>query len=313
MSERRKNELERDLESLRNVTDRDLPSIHHMARTLAAQAAVRIRRPVEEGFWMRSRRSLSARPGLSAAVAVVLVAVVLGIVPVSYERTVGHEVTLSLAAPAPAAPAIDRIATEFERALGAGDVRVTPGLGSGGATLAARVSGRSEKNVGRTATAFANALRAQGIAADARVTPRVQRVSSNLIARAMDRAIELRIERAGRSPAEIEADVRAQLEAAGLQNPQVRVTQDGDQTRVEIHSDSQDAAGERKIEVHLQATGDETLTPRLHPFHVERKPGMTDADVRAEIERQMREAGVQGDVSVENGKVEVKIRKEDCK
>jgi hypothetical protein len=313
MSQRRNDDLERDLESLRTVTERGLPTIQHTARTLAARSAGRAQRPIEEGFWMRSRRFWSARPGLAIAGAAVLVAIVLGIVPVSYDRTVGHDVTLSLGAPAPEDAALGRIATELERALGTRDVRVRTPLGGGSPIFAARVAGGWGREVERTAAAFASALTARGIPASAQVEPRRQHVSTNLIARAMDRVIELRIERAGRSPAEIEADIRTQLEAAGVRNPQVQVSQDGDQTRIDIQGETQEPGAEGEVHLKLQATGDEPLNPQLHQFQVERKPGMTDADVKAEVERQMREAGMQGEVSVENGKIEIRAHKEEMK
>ena len=311
MSERRHDDLERDLESLRTVTERGLPTIQHTARTLAARSAGRPQRPIEEGFWMRSRRFWSARPGLALAGTALLAAMVLGIVPVSYDRTIGHDVTLSLGTPALESAAIGRIASELERTLGAREVRITTPFGGGSPILAARVTGGSGRAIERTADAFASALAVRGIPASVQVEPRREHVSTNLIACAMDRVVELRIERAGRSLPEIEADIRAQLEAAGVRNPQVQVSQEGDQTRIDIEGETQESGGPGELRLELQASGDEPLNPQLHRFDVERKPGMTDADVKAEIERQMREAGMQGEVTIQDGKIEVRTQKEE--
>jgi hypothetical protein len=312
MSERRTSDLERDLESLRQVTERDRPTIHHTARLLAARRAGRATRPIEEGYWMKSRRFLSARPWLAAAAAAAIVAAVLGIVPISYERTTGQQVTLSLDGAALDRPALDRIAGDFERALGATNVNVIPGLEAAGLppSLSAHVPARSRARVERAATTFANALAATGIPANVRIAPLSQRVSSNVYALAMDRAIQLRIERAGRTPAEIEADVRGQLEAAGVQNPQVHVSQEGGQTSIRIQAETQTAEGaERHLQVQLNAAGDSTLTPTINNFEVKHQPGMTDADIKADMERQLREAGMDGEVTVENGKVMVRVEK----
>lgn len=309
MSTHRNDELDRDLESLRMVTERALPTIDDTARNLTA-SIVRSPRPTEEGFWMKSRRILSARRGLALAGAAVVVAAVLGVVPITYERTLGHEVTLTLAPPTPNADTIARIANQLEQTLEPKEFHTTPGLQAGEVVLSAWVPSQSGAVLDRTATAFANALSAQGVPARARVTARTQRMSTNVYAMAMNRVIDLHIDRAGRTPAAIEADVRAQLEAAGVQNPQVRVTQDGDQTQVDVQADAADATGRRELKLQMKASGDQPIDQRIHSFEVERKPGMTDADIKAEVERQMREAGVEGQVTVTNGRIEIQARKE---
>jgi hypothetical protein len=315
MSERRWNDadraLARDLRALRSTTDRDLLAPEDTARALAAEAAGAAARPIEEDFWMKRRRMLSARPGLATAGALVIAAAVLGIVPISFERTTGHDVRLALAGGAPDPSSLGRIASEFKNAVGAPDVRVAAALGpEGPATmLAASVPARSRSGVERTAQAFASALTARGIPASATVAARKERVASNVYALAMARVIELNIRRAGRSPAEIEADIRGQLEAAGLQDPQVQVTKDGDQTTVQIQEQCNEPGEERQIQVKLHADGEDPANTRMHQFQVERRPGMTDADIKAEIERQMREAGVEGTVEVQNGEIRVHVEK----
>jgi hypothetical protein len=304
--------VERDLHAYCHVTDRDLPGVHDTARLLEHAAARTPNDSTREGFWMKSFIKVQARPWLATAVAVGLVAAILGIVPVSYTRTVGHEVTLQLATPAPEGAALRKIAAELRTALHADAVHVSRKLddGRGTAALVASVPARNGREVQRTATAFAAALAQRGIGATARVQPRTERISTNVYAVAMERAIELRIERSGKTPAQIEADIRAQLEAAGIQNPQVEVSQEGDETKVKIEAHGTGGGEEKKFDIQLRGSGDQPLDATVHQFRVERKPGMTDADVRAEIERQMRDAGVQGQVTVENGKVEVKVEKQ---
>jgi hypothetical protein len=241
---------------------------------------------------------------------------VLFVIPISFERTVGHDVTLAITQPTPPdAEALRKLAGELKSALGAENVRVGVSRDDRGAKteLVARLPSRSRTDVENGATAFARALTARGIPAEATVASRKERVSSNVYAMAMDQVVQLRIERAGRTPQEIEADIRAQLEAAGIQNSQVSVREEDGKTHIQVQAHHQEGQEKRDFEVKLEASGDDALTPRLHEFRVERKPGMTDADVKAEIERQMREAGVDGTVTVENGQVRVHVEKRETK
>ena len=308
--------IKRDLQAYRSVTDRDLPGVHNTAQLLGHSAATTRRDSTQEGFWMRSFISVQARPWLAAAVAAAVVAAILGIVPISYTRTTGHEVILELAAPAPQGEALRKIAGELRTALHADGVRAgLDDLGPGaraaaGAELVVNVPSRHRTEVQRTAAAFATGLAQRGIPAQVTVRPRTERISSNVYALAMDRAIELRIERAEKTPAQIEADIRAQLETAGIQNPQVQVTQESGQTQVKIEAQSADGNAEKQFKIHLQGDGDQPMSATMHEFRVERQPGMTDADVKAAIERQMRDAGVEGEVTVQDGKVEVQVHKQ---
>jgi hypothetical protein len=304
--------LERDLQAYRSATDRDLPELEHTARILRSHAVAEDRRSIEEGFWMRLRRGLSARPGLAIAGGVVMMAVILGVVPVSYQRTTGHEVTMSLAAPGLDGQTVTKIASELGRALGARQVLVEPANapGSRGMEILARVPARRRGDIERVANAFASALGKRGLEARVSVLPQRERVSTSLYAFAMDRVVNLNVQLAGRSPAEIESDIRAQLEASGIENSQVQVSREGDQTKVTIQADdSSSDESEREFRLNLQTEGGDSVNAQIHRFDVERKPGMTDADVKADIERQMREAGVQGEVTVENGEVRINVEK----
>lgn len=300
-----------DFQVLRRVTDRDLPSLGDTERLLRDDAARNDPRLIEEGIWMKSRRILSTRPWWTGAAVTAVIAAILGIIPVSYERTTGHEVALTLAGPASKAPSLAQIAGEFKRALAASEVRVSETLPQRATVLEVLAPSRSRAEVERTVGAFAAALAGRGIRTQARISPRTQRLSSNVYAMALNRVIELRIERAGKTSAEIEADVRAQLEAAGLMNPEVHVTQDGGVTQVQIQAQSESPDEKREFKINLGAGGTEALSAQVHRFEVERKPGMSDAEIKAEVERQMREAGVDGEVTVQNGEIRVEVRKKE--
>jgi hypothetical protein len=312
----------RDLQALRRHSERDLPSLADITDPLPAAASMglanRAARPHStlEAFFMQSRQFMRVRPWLTTAVATALVLGVLFVIPISFERTVGHDVTLAITQPAPLdGESLRKLAGELESALAAENVRV--GVSQDGSAtkteLVARVQSRSRTDVERSATAFASALTARGIPAAASIASRKERVSSNVYAMAMNQVVQLRIERAGRTPQEIEADIRAQLEAAGIENSQVSVREENGQTHIQVQAHAEKDGEKRDFEVKLEASGDDPLTPRFHEFRVERTPGMTDADVKAEIERQMREAGVQGTVTVENGQVRVQVEKRETR
>lgn len=257
---------------------------------------------------MKAAHFVRIRPVLATLLATVAVLAILFVIPISYERTAGHDVTLTLAGTGLDAAALGRIASELKGALAVPGVRVRQANDT--VTMEASSAERSRRTVEATAEAFAATLNSKGIATETRVVPRTEHVSSNVYAVAMNRAIELRIERAGRSPAEIEADVRRQLEAAGITNSEVHYTQDGDQNKLEVRAQGGSSGEPRDFKIEIGGTGDDAINSNLHRFEVRRTAGMTDADVKADIERQMREAGVQGEVTVENGRVEVKVHKQ---
>src|SRR5262245_19679831 len=312
--------LSRDLQALRRDRDRDLPTLAETTERLAAAAATtranHATHSTLEEFFMQSSRFLRLRPWLTTAVATALVLGVLFVIPISFERTVGHDVTLAITQPAPlGSESLQKVAGELKSALGAENVRASLSHDDAGVRteLVASVPSRSRTDVQGKAIAFAKALSARGIPAEASVVSRKERVSSNVYAMAMNQVVQLRIERAGRSPQEIEADIRAQLEAAGIQNSQVSVTQEDGKTQIQVQAHAQEGDAHRDFEVQLEAPGSDPLNPLIHQFKVEHRPGMTDADLKAEIERQMREAGVEGTVTVENGRVRVNVERRETR
>jgi len=304
--------LAHDLEALRAVTARDVPRLQDTASALERRAA----HDTREGWLMKSMRWMKARPLFTTAAATAVAAAVLLLVPISYQRTVGQDVTLSLSG-AIDSGALHTIAKELKTAVGASAVQVSQVDAGHGMTteLHAQSGSRSGAAMKAKSAAFAKALGERGIQAVAQVTPRTERVSTNLYAYAADQVVTLRIDSAGKTPEELEADIRAQLAAAGLPDASVSVTQDGDRRQVQVtaHSDDSTPEGEehRAFNIQLNGPGDQPMEAQMHQFNVERTPGMTDADVKAEIERQMREAGLNGTVTVENGRIEVQVQHEE--
>lgn len=298
-----------DLEALRAATARDLPSLD---RTLREASAARRGLRAREDLLVTTFRKMKMRPLLSTALAGGAVAAALLLVPVSYQSTIGHTVTLSLELPARDPEVMRETARALKAAVGADQVRVImEGEGAPAARFVAESPVRSAAQVEAAAEACVRALGSRGLRASHQVAPRRERVSGNVYAMAGQRMIELTIRREGRTPAEIEADIVAQLEAAGVSGASVQVSQDGDRTRIEIRKEGPgEEGGEEQLQMQVQLEGGDAAGTPLHMIRVEKTPGMTDADVRAEVERQMRELGLEGEVSVQDGRIEIRCEKQ---
>jgi hypothetical protein len=87
-----------------------------------------------------------------------------------------------------------------------------------------------------TVQAFAKYLNGRGVNATAESTPKVSEVSSNVWAMTVDNIIEVEVE--GKTDEEIEEEIIARLEEAGLDVVEVDVSIDGDdRTRIEIKAE----------------------------------------------------------------------------
>lgn len=282
-----------DFAALRDETTRDLPGFATTARALPA-----VRR-------MEGVLSTMQRPWGIAALAAVAVAVALIFVPLPYTAQRGHEVALVLPAGTPAAD-VEEAARTLRAAL---DVRGGLAVEMGSAPrVRARVA--SGADVQPAVAAVTAALAGRGITVETQVSPWRERVSGNVYAMAACRFNDLRVVVDGRSAAEIEQDLRSQLEAAGLANPQVSVTRDGDQLGIHVQAEGQCEDGERQIRLEVQREGGGGEDFQMQMLDLESLAGLSDAEKKAEIERQMRERGIDATVTVEDGKVRVEARKE---
>jgi len=299
--------LAADLNALRAASARDLPTLDDTARAIARGRP----RSTDGGSLMARIQNLKSRPFTLALVCGAVVALALVFVPISYQRTVGHDVTLTVSASGLDEGLIRKIAKEYRTALGAEGLRVE--MGDAGCELTASVSNRSRRAVESVASAFASTLASRGIAATARVTPRVERTSGNVYAAAASRVIELDIDGRGKSAAEMEASLRSQLETAGIANSTVSVSKDGDQTRVEIHADESEGTDEhRELQLNLHAQGEGS--DQSQALIIRPSENATPDEIKAQIEGELRARGVEGNVSVTSdstdGKRRVEVRVE---
>lgn len=255
-----------------------------------------------EGFVIRTVQSLRRRPWLAPALGAALAALAL-LVPFSYQKTTGYDVSLELSGPTAVSVGAS-LAPALAKSLGAPSASMT--AGGEGVTLQARVPLLQSAGLATRAEGFAKELIARGIPARARITPVVETVSGNLYAMTRDRVIDINIQADGRTTAEIEAQIRDQLQSAGISDAQVSVTKQGDNTQIQISAHpapNSDGTSEiNQVNVTVDGAQGSSNTRRAE-IHMEPGQTMTDAEIEASLEAQLRAQGTEVDAVVQNGKV----------
>lgn len=284
---------------------------------------------------MSSTNGVKRRPWLATALGAGAIAIVLLAVPVSYSKTTGHEVSLTVNRAALGQGDLAAFARELKAALRADHVAVRDENGT--LTWTATVPTSALRDPSPVAQAIAKQLTAKGYVASAAIQPIRERVSGNVYAFARDRMIT--VETAGKSAAQIEGEIRQRLAEAGIPDANVSVTDEGGQRKVEVrmerHSDHP-VTGDEEPGIGLQLTKNGTPVGTAEGFQVKvlhRKTDagvslvvevqsgdrtakaeipnfqtLGDAGVAAEIERQLAAVGVQARVTVQGDRIEIEKR-----
>ena len=189
--------------------------------------------------------------------------------PVPYTRTVGYELTVTNAA---------------------------------GRVAKLRVPAKNAAQAERRAAE----LRKHG--ATVTVAARTERVWGSVYAMAKEKLLDVHVDLDGKTDAEVADDIRSQLAAGGWTAGDVQVQRSGDSSSVEI--DAEDGSG-RKMKVVRKASGgnEKSLDFQLGGLDDEREPGMTDAQLRDKILKQLQARGLDGDVTVDGNRIEVRAKK----
>lgn len=308
-----------DLRALADRTARDLPTLHQTM--LAAREGHAHNTP--GGLVMSMLHGMKRRPMFSSLAVGAVIALALLVVPVSYTKTAGQDVTLTLSGPGLNDGIVRKIAKEYAAALQGKGVRVALEETTGASgrpertfRLETRVASSSRRATERVASAFASALGDRGIVASAAVTPRTERVSGNVYAAAGNSICSLTIDRRGRSAEEVEASIKSQLEAAGIQNPTVDVTLDGNLTTVQIKAnDACGREGETQCQIKLQVHGEGADEAQMVTLHC--GPNCSPEEIRARIRDELQARGIDADVTVtsdgcgtDSCRVEVRVERE---
>jgi hypothetical protein len=303
-AERRTGESEgfmtRDFEALHRGTSRDLPPAHEIVRRARAGATTR-----EESL-MSTLQGFVTRPLGAATVAAAALGFALLVIPVSFERTVGQQVRLALAGrPDPAA--VERTANALAASLGTAEKRVMLGSRVG---IEARARGCSRAEATRIAHAFVRELAGMGIPAEAAVEPWTEHATSNLYAYAATRLQDITVQIKGRTDAEIEKDVRDQLAGMGFSNPEVSFKREGGTAELKIQGKQDNEDIRAQIVAKIENGNGPASQMKMSLVDVSDLKGKTDAEIKAEVERRLKARGIDADVKVENGKVEVQAKHE---
>ncbi len=215
-----------DLRALSEQSRLNLPTIDRTAQRLRKHN----RRRSEEDSIMKVLHSLKGHPAMATVLGIAIVAAVLLAVPISYTKTTGYRATLEIADAA--GVDISAVAAEFGKALDTENVMVRAGVG--GAKISATLPARAPVTIDGIASGFARALTEKGVPATAGVVRLTERVTGNVYAMAANEIIEIRVNSEGKTDEEIEADIRAQIEAAGLEACLVDVETGNGEKRIEI-------------------------------------------------------------------------------
>ena len=280
-------------------------------------------------FWLR--------PLLSTVTAVALGLFIVFGLPIPFEKTVGHDVALTVSGGALGAESAQAIAKEMKTLLAADRVVVQADAADGGALafrFVASLQERSGAKVRKAADALAASVKASGYQATADVTARTERVSGTVYAFASDRVI--RISTDGKTAAQLEAEIRDRLAAAGLSDVQVSVQDEGDNQKIgiEMNRESQggqppaeempeivltkngqdlDGVGTGQCQIRVKKLKDDAGATKLvvdltkdgqsSTAEVPNVDGMSDLALQSELQSQFDRAGIPVRVTVRDGKI----------
>lgn len=169
-------------------------------------------------------QSIRTRPAAAALAFGAFAVLVAMVVPVSYERVTGQDVSLTVAGSGIGSTEIAGVAQGFKKALGAGSVMVEA-ISDGGApsfVLRTTVPKHMGADLKRETADFASALAAKGYAASVQVAPHREKVRYPAVAYAFDQIIQISVD--GKSAAALQQEIQSRLAQAGVPNAQVSVT-----------------------------------------------------------------------------------------
>lgn len=336
-------QLDRDLEALKEWSARETPdldaTIQAIRRRDAEARAERwnLRRKVMALF-----DSIRTRPAFAAAALGALAVLVALVVPVSYDKITGQDVSLTVAGNGIGQAEIAGVAHGFKGALHAGSVAVEARAEDGGTTYVLHTTMPKHLTADmRQATAdFAKDLAAKGYAASVAVTPHRDRVTYPAVAYAFDQIIRISVD--GKSSAALEQEIRSRLAQAGVQNAQVSVTDrpgGGQEVRVNVQHEQQGtvpgAPPEPMPQLELTKngapiTGGQSMTAKVQKqkisdavtlivdvaqngktakVTVPNSQSMSDAALAAEITAQLQRAGINAKATVTAGKISIEEAK----
>jgi len=286
-------------------------------------------------------RFLGSHPRFAVLAGVALAALAFLVVPFSYERVVGQEVTLTLAGENLTPDVARGIAHELGGSFEHATVNVASQIGQDGRRfiLVAQVPGEESGSAAVISEAFAHTLREKGYQVEANVTPVKEKTSGSLYAMAFDNTIRVSVD--GKTADELETEIATRLAEAGVPNAQVSVTREGDDCmKIEVQAESQGEEGMTDSHPHLVLTSDGqdlgagmegaadcdvrlmkkvdeggdhltvevTRSGQTGSATVDDPGSLSDADLAAAVQQQLAAQGFTDlSVSAQNGRLEIQV------
>jgi hypothetical protein len=328
-----------DLMALKSVSAQELPSVQETVEAIRGRAAEKV--PPHSRIWrgiMSGWIVFKSRPAFVAlAMGVVVVAVFL-VLPVSYDRLTGYDVSLTLqgGAGGVGSPEIAAIARSLKARVGAPHVQVDA-IAEGGAPkfiLHASSGERSRAKVVGAAEQLARELASKSIAAAVQVSAHKERVRYLMAAYALDQIIQVSVD--GKSAAELQSEIQQRLAAAGVSDMQVSVTDRPEGGReitlkVERQRDASTGTPETELpqlvltkdgvpltgglsvkvkKIRREGAGTElvvdvTSNGKVVSADIPNADAMSDADIATAIASQLRAGGIDVQVTVQNGEIKI--------
>lgn len=301
-----------DLRSLREMRTHGMPEWEDTKRMLTAKR----RSNNERNAIMRTVNDMNERRWFKPALAGAFAALLLLVIPISFERTTGHTVTMDLAIPNYQEGQIQTLANELAEVLEATTLRIEPRLADEGQfALVAKTDSKSGRHVKRVSSAFAAAISERGVGAEVSIEPVRAEISSNAYAFGRECVLRLNLDTAGRFDDEIEEDIRQQIIASGCcDNPQVSYSDQGDVKIISIGNEDGSTACIGGLTVEslngkFELDLDGEPADNIHMIQMEQLEGLTDAEKAEAVKRILSEHGLDwSEVTVEDGMIDIQAR-----
>jgi hypothetical protein len=145
-------------------------------------------------------------------------------------------------------------------------------------------------------------------ATEVSVSPRTELVWGSVYAMAKEKLFHVDVEMAGKTDAEVEAEIRAQLAQQGWSPGEVEVQRGEGASTVSVGAND----GEHRIQIVRSQVGPGSDHVELQPEPIDdtREPGMTDEELRQKILRQLEARGMQAEVKVDGDRIEIRAEKQ---
>jgi hypothetical protein len=139
------------------------------------------------------------------------------------------------------------------------------------------------------------------------IQPRRERVWGSVYAMAAEKLFHLDIDVEGKTQAQIEEEIKKQLTDQGWDIETIDVHGSDDGLGFSVTANSGD--GQRHMEIKTQGGVPASLHLHLEGLDVRREPGMSDEQLKQKILDQMKTRGLEGEVTVKDGQVQVRAEK----